>query len=373
MDPQLWHDYCTSVDAADPVPLSLRQWKRLAQDERRIHIDGLQRWISQLFIETEEMKGVTDAIANTLRRNKDSPPGAKEIFALSGPNAVGKSTFMMRWGRERYLQMITGAATDERGRPVMKLDDDCEADLCPVTWTHIPAKAAVKVVNQLILGCYGLPGDGDVGQLTTNAVRAARRHGTQILIFDDVHLLYTDWKGGRFVLDHIKHINTELGYTGTTLVLVGANIEDSVLVRDPQIAGRLTMKPLAPYQAHTIDERRAWQGVVRQLEERVLPHLPAGEPGMLFLELAGELWLRTQGFLGDLKTLVGEAVVAASEDGTHRILREHLNRIELCARAEGTRRELAQSRRRSERTTRTAPDDGDSAPDAQSAVSQTPQ
>ena len=94
---------------------------------------------------------------------------------------------------------------------------------------------------------------------------------------------------------------------------------------------------------------------------------------MLFLELAGELWLRTQGFLGDLKTLVGEAVVAASEDGTHRILREHLNRIELCARAEGTRRELAQPRRRRERATRPTPGEWGSAPDGQSAVSQTPQ
>jgi hypothetical protein len=37
------------------------------------------------------------------------------------------------------------------------------------------------------------------------------------------------------------------------------------------------------------------QGIVRQLEKRVLAHLPAGKRGMLFTQLDGELWLRKQG------------------------------------------------------------------------------
>jgi hypothetical protein len=240
----------------------------------------------------------------------------------------------MRWARERYRELIDGADTDSRGRPVMHPSEDVEVDLCPVVLTLIPAKAVVKSVNQEILACYGLPGEGDTVQLTSNAISAARRHGTQIIVFDDLHMLYTDWRGGRFVLDHIKNINTELGYTGTTFVLVGADIENSALVNDPQIAGRLTLKTLTPYPAETVDERRTWQRVVLQLEELVLPHLPAGNRGMLYRDLAGELWLRTQGFVGDLKTLVGEALAAANEDGSHRILARHLEAVALTKRAE---------------------------------------
>lgn len=328
------------------MKLSHKQWKRLSANARQTHIDGLRAWIGQLFLETDESRSVDATMATTLRRNKMSPPGAKEIFALSGPNAVGKSTFMMRWARDRYLQLVDGAERDGRGRPVVRIGDGIEADLCPVVWTHIPAKAAIKAVNQQILSCYGLPGEGDAGRLTTNAINAARRHGTQILIFDDIHLLYTDWKGGRFVLDHIKHINTELGLTGTTLMLVGANIEGSELVSDPQIAGRLTMRSLYPCRATTLDERRMWQRILRQLEIVVLPHLPAGKPGMLFTELAGQLWLRTQGFLGDLTTLVGEALVAASDDGTHRILRRHLDAVTLTKRSDDAYHDVVNRRER---------------------------
>ncbi|MDV3131367.1 TniB family NTP-binding protein [Mycobacterium sp. 29Ha] len=298
-------------------------------------------------METDEVRGIRAALAKTIRRNKNSPPGAKEFFALSGPNYVGKSTFIMRWARERYRKLIEGADTDSRGRPVMHPNEDVEVDLCPVVLTLIPAKAVVKSVNQEILACYGLPGDGDTVQLTSNAINAARRHGTQIIIFDDLHMLYTDWRGGRFVLDHIKNINTELGYTGTTFVLVGANIENSALVNDPQIAGRLTLRTLTPYPAGTVDERRTWQRVLMQLEELVLPHLPAGKRGMLYRDLAGELWLRTQGFVGDLKTLVGEALEAANQDGSHRILARHLEAATLTKRAEDEyREEIAERRRR---------------------------
>lgn len=309
-------------------------------------------------------------MAKTLRRNGFSPPGAKEIFALSGPNYVGKSTFMQRWARERHNELTRAAATDCRGRPVFNPTEDTEVDLCPVVWALIGSKATPKGVNQRILESFGLPGDDEVGVLTTRAVNAVRRHRTQIVIFDDVHLLYTDWKGGRFVLDHIKNINTELGYTNATVMLVGANIENSSLIEDPQIAGRLTVSTLYPYGVSTFNDRRDWQRVVRQLEERVLPHLSAGVSGMLFTELAGELWLRTQGFVGDLKTLVGEALIAAIEDETGRIVLEHLNGVELTKRAEDARRDVARPRQKNVRTKHEVANKASSATDDDAGFSQ---
>jgi hypothetical protein len=73
---------------------------------------------------------------------------------------------------------------------------------------------------------------------------------------------------------------------------------------------------------------------VRELEDKVLPHLPNGKRGMLFMQLAGELHYRTQGFLGDLTELVADATLAAVADGSYAIAPRHLDGVVLAERAE---------------------------------------
>ena len=149
---------------------------------------------------------------------------------------------MMRWGRAQYRTWTSGAHVDHRGRPVTPPADGYDADLCPIVWINLPAGATSSGVDRQILNFFGLPWEGAVAEFTNRAIRAARRHQAQVLIVDDAHLLKTDCKSGRVALDHIKHLNTELGYIDTTLVVVGANLEDGDLVNDPQIAGRLKMQ-----------------------------------------------------------------------------------------------------------------------------------
>lgn len=350
MDAQGWHDYCTSPAIEEPAPLAKAQWKALKPNARSAHINRLRPWLEHLYIETTELTEITDAVSRTVLRNAQSPPGAKRIFALTGPNLIGKSTLMMRWARSQYTQWTASAERDERGRPVYFPTDDSEADLCPVAWIQVPAQANINTVNTQMLDFYGLPTVGRTRDLTARAIRAAQQHRTRVLIFDDVHLLYTDWKGGRFVLDHLKHINTELGLTGATLILVGANLSGSDLVSDPQIAGRLTLSEIPKYEIDTVSNQQSWQRIVRQLEGHVLRHLTMGEPGMLFLQLAGELWFRTQGYLGDVTDLVSQATTAAINDGSHRILRRHLNSVELSVRAETDRRQEELAQRQAHRT-----------------------
>ena len=155
---------------------------------------------------------------------------------------------------------------------------------------------------------------------------------------DDVQLLKTHLRKGREVLDHVKHINTELGENGASLVLIGANLAGGDLVTDPQVAGRLKLMNFPQYDIDNVDQRRSWQRILRDIESHLLPHLPAGKQGMLFTDLAGELWFRTQGFLGDLMELIREATLAATDDGTHKVLRRHLDAVVLSERAETERR-----------------------------------
>lgn len=346
MDSQLWHEYCTAEAAQEPPPLTVRQWNTMPDQRREAHIAELSCWLANVFVQTDELSTIDAAMSKTVRINAYSRPGAKRLPALTGQNFVGKSTLMMRWARNRYNEWTAGADCDERGRPVIYPARGCEADLCPVVWIDLPSAATIKDVDSAILAFFNLPSDGVKREVSRSAVSAVRRHQTRVVVIDDVHLLKTNWKGGRDVLDHVKHLNTEFGQVGVTLILVGANLDGGDLVNDPQIAARLRLRRFSPYPIDSIAERRTWQAIVYQLEKQVLPHLPRGKPEMLFTKLAGELWHRTQGYLGDLTELVGSAAVAAIEDGTFKILPKHVDSVELSERAETERQQEQVPRRR---------------------------
>lgn len=362
MDSQEWHDNCVKELPHEPSRQSSKQLNAMSDQARHAYIEQLEAWLARLYLPTAAFTEIEHALDRTVQDNMLEGPGAKQIVVLTGPNYVGKSTFMLRWAQRRYLEWTQNAPQDRRGRPVHYPSDGVEADLCPVIWIDLGSAAKVNDVTTELLNGFNLASTGLTRDLTHRAMHGLRLHRTQIIVMDDAHLLKTDSKSGRDVLDHIKSINTKLGQVSSaTLVLVGANLANGDLVNDPQIACRLTEFSVAPYGVDTEEEQAEWQRVVRDLERLVLPHLPAGRPGMLFLKLAGELWFRTQGYVGDLRKLVSRATVAAIADGSYRISGEHLKAITLSKRAihetaaEAERRRTessAQTRRRRRQSAR---------------------
>ena len=278
MDAQLWHDYCVAVPPEEPPALTRPQWKNLSDEQRDAHIDRLNLWLNHLYVDTEELTAITTTINKTVKNNIRRPPGARELIGLTGPNLIGKSTLMMRWGRTQYRDWTAGVGVDRRGRPVTVTSEGFEVDFCPVVWINLPGGATSADVDREILGFFALEDVGRVKSFTKRAITAAYRHGTLVLIVDDAHLLKTDWKGGRVVLDHVKHLNTELGYIDVTLIVVGADLEHGALVHDPQIAGRLKLKTVTPYKATTADQKRAWQRIVPRSRTRSFPTCPPANP-----------------------------------------------------------------------------------------------
>src|SRR6185312_9359168 len=205
------------------------------------HIDRLSRWLANLFVATIGADAIYRKMTKTVQANAYSPPGAKRLPALSGMNYVGKSTMMMRWARDRYLEWTADAEKDDDGHPIFRPASGCEADLYPIVWIDLRAAALIKDVVGEILDFFNLPSDGDTRHVSEAAISAIRRHRTRVVVIDDVHLLKTNWKGGRDVLDYVKHFNTRLGKLGVSLVLIGANLEGSDLATDPQIASRLRL------------------------------------------------------------------------------------------------------------------------------------
>ena len=335
MDAEHWHTWCTTPQVEEPPALTAQQWRRLASAEHESHVESIRKWLLQIYVETEELAAVGRRLAAIVDDNACTPPGAKTIVAVTGPYLIGKSTFMMRWGRDQYTRWIRDAEVDVRGRPIIHLNEHCEADLYPILWTDLPDRARNSTVDRETLHFCGLPPGVNNDAISISANDAVTRHRTRVMVLDDVHFLWLQWSGGRQVLDHIKHINTSLGQDNATLILVGANLEDTELVHDPQIAGRLELFRIAPYdEVDDVAQQLAWQRAVKQIEDLVLPHLPAGKPGMLYTQLAGELWYRSGGYLGYMAKLVVQATLAATRDGTHRILRKHVDAIELSVGAE---------------------------------------
>jgi hypothetical protein len=336
----MWHAYCITADPVEPEPLTQRQWKRLSDRELAARIDEIDRWLARFFVHTCELDRCDGWLTKLVCDNANAPPGAKEIAALDGVNLAGKSTFLMRWARERYLRWIEDSETDDSGRPVRFPAPGTVADVCPVIWTNLqsPRKetsSKQKSLDSGILKYFALPYEGVGRDLTYRAVDALRRHGAKVVIIDDIHFLETSpARDAQVVLDHIKHMNTQIGDLGGTLIVAGAKLRDGEFATDPQIRGRLQTRTVRTYETNDLDDIREWQVIVRDFEVALLPHLPAGKPGMLFETLLGELAYRTQGYIGDLRTLVRKAALAAVRDGSHVIRRKHLDAVTLNDRAE---------------------------------------
>jgi hypothetical protein len=340
VDSRRWHDWCTSAAPVEPSPLTVKQWNALDGDTRRSQITQLKRWLHQYYFDTAQFDYVTERLNRILDRNADTPSGAKEIPVITGPNTIGKSAFVKDWARQRYLEWTEHADVGAGGYPVWYPTPDVECDFCPVVFINLQDDAQAKALDSQVLGFFGLPSDATAHDTTRSTIKAVVRHRAQMVVIDDVNLLKTEWRGARRVLDHIKLLNTELGERNTSLVLVGANLIGGGLLSDPQIEGRSQTILVAQYEIDEPDEQRAWQRVIRDIEKRLLPHLPAGSSGMLYRDLAGELWFRTQGYFQDLKQLICEATLAATNDGTHIILQDHLDAVTLSDRAEARRQEM---------------------------------
>ncbi|MFL0579534.1 TniB family NTP-binding protein [Dietzia sp. 179-F 9C3 NHS] len=295
----------------------------------------MSQWYRWNFLMTSDRESISAQLSEVVTANFDSPPGAKTFASITGPNGTGKSSLVRKWAKDRYLQWTADYATsgpDET--PVWFPDAQTECDVVPVCWVNLPSAARVKDLNAVVLEFLELPGEGVARLQTGRMLRACERHRVRLLIIDDAHLLKSGQRIGREVLDHVKVLNTELGELGASIVLVGADLEGGELLTDPQIAARLKTHALGPMAAGTDAERLQWQMLLAEQELLLAPHLPQSEPGDLHDQLAGLLWARTQGYLGDLRDLLAEGAGSAIADGSGAITRAHIESVRLSARAE---------------------------------------
>lgn len=350
MDSYTWHATCTRPDPPEPAHHTAASWGRMTSQKRARTIAALRQWMNGLYVETAETRAVADRLTEIVEENSETGPGAKVIASVTGANTLGKSTAVRRWATQKYMEWTSDVPICPGQLPTWNPQPRIDADLCPVVWLNLQSAAMVKGFNSQILDFFGLPATGAAHRMSTLAVRALARHGARVVVIDDVHLLRTNWKGGREVLDHVKYMNTELGEFNASLILVGTDLKSSAIMDDAQIAGRLQPMDLIPYGIGTSEEQHAWQRLLHRLEGHLLPHLPRAREGLFTSQLAGPVWKRCQGYVGDATRLLRSATLAAIADGTHTITPIHLKEVRLSDRAHAAEVEIDRRRRRNSRS-----------------------
>lgn len=225
-------------------------------------------------------------------------------------------------------------------RPTWAPSPAVTADWIPQVYITLRAASKIRDVLAALLLTMGYPSEGLVRVTTTRVVYAFKQHGVRLLLIDDSHFLEVSNKDSRDMLDFLKYLNTELGELGGTMILIGADLHESPIYLDPQINARLERFTLSPYGFDTPGKQREWQRFLRDAEDLLLPYLDSAPEGVFSQALAGHIWRRTQGYVGDTALLLTEALTAAFDDGSNTITTDHLDAVALSARATAREVEL---------------------------------
>jgi len=78
MNSSMWHEYCVAADPVEPEPLTLRQWRSLADSERNARARQLSRWLARMYLRTPELDKIDAWLTGLVNDNNDGSLGAKQ-------------------------------------------------------------------------------------------------------------------------------------------------------------------------------------------------------------------------------------------------------------------------------------------------------
>ncbi len=342
MDATLWHQLATAArPLLPPCPEGLRSKDPAL---REAAIDQLENGLPAAVLPHHAAAVLRQRLDSLVRTNSVRPAGSKTIGGVTAPFGAGKSTCVTNWAYAFYRNGI--AAVADPVYPQWEPEAGLTARLVPVVYLSLISAAGRKELNAQILTFLGYPGEGTTRVTTGRVATALRRHGVQVLIVDDVHMLRLTEKSSREVLDSLKTLNAELGFVHGTVLLVGPTPESSPVFDDPQIRARLRLFDIDPFEITSVDGRREWQEFLKDCERLLAKYLPNITPGVLSSQQSTFIWFRCQGFIGDAATLLSGALVSALRRGGRSITREDLIGVPLSARADDAQAEIERRGRR---------------------------
>lgn len=350
-----WRTFAEAPTPTAPRRLRPKQLNALSPGERE-HYDDLRRTFHASFlVRTPQVSEVHSHLWDLLDANMQGTDRVKGAAVVDAPPALGKSTTVNAFGREFHQQQIR-----KHGQYL----DDGQTMHIPVCRVGFTGNMTTRGLNEMILGFYAHPAAGATrgGHLRNRNLAAAaadcvQRHGTRLLIIDDVHFLKMHTNDGIEVANELKWLANEYP---ATFLFTGVDLRNTGLLAEgfhgrrtamAQTARRWTLLTMEPFSTADQTAERTWRALLATIETKLV--LSEANDGML-QELTDYLFERSTGMIGSLFELVTRGCARAIRTGEERITRDLLDLIRVDEAAEERRRSIAREteQRRSRPRTR---------------------
>lgn len=346
-----WRDFAETAPLPRPDSLSRAELARLGDAAREEHNERRRRFHASVLIRTPQVEHVHAQLWDLLDANLQGVDRVKGAAVIDAPPALGKSTTANTFGRDFHQQQIRRFGTHL---------DEGQALHLPVCRVGFAGRMTTRGLNEMILNFYAHPARNATPRSLRNrniaaaAADCVTRHGTRLLIIDDIHFLKLHTNDGIAVANELKWLANEYP---ATFLFTGVNLQDSGLLSEglhgrhaamAQTARRWTLLTMHPFTLANHADDRTWKTLLATIETKLL--LADARPGMLVAQ-ADYLFERSTGMIGSLFELLMRGAARAMRTGTERLTRDLLDGIRIDQAAEERRtltaHELSRRRNRS--------------------------
>lgn len=293
-------DRIVDAETGAPAPLTRKQFDRLDEAAQEAYDDARIDWFSSgLYVQNPAQRALVRT-GRSLVRMRDPHTVGERGIVLTGPANIGKTTSLMRLTKDAE---DLAAKRNPRYR---------EQGTVPVAYIEMAPKASPKSIASSVLNFYGIPhnfGYATQHELTTQAIKALRRHHTQVLIIDEVQMLKLQGKIGD---DAINSLKTFMNDSGAICVFTGVDLTRGLASRAAeQIMARCRVIEMQPLTGTDDRTRGNWAAIVGAFSSAM--NLLDAEPDHLAPHRDMLLGL-SNGKIGDLRAILGLAMCEAIEE-----------------------------------------------------------
>lgn len=333
-----WREFAEAPALEQPERLSAAQIHALSDDAREEYEFRRAAYHSSFLVKTPQNERLNVRLWDLVEANQQGPDRVKGAAVIDAPPGLGKSTAINAFGRAFHRKQIARHGQD--------LDEE-QTQHIPVCRVGFTGNMTTRALNESILNFYNHPAAGVTKSryirnrnMAALAAESVRRHGTRLIIVDDVHFLKIHTNEGIAVANELKWLANEYP---ATFLFTGVNMTSTGLLSESkasdkmamsQTARRWTLLGLPPFEPPVEDARMPWISLLGSIEHRLVL---ANAPERMLREQADYLWVRSTGMIGSLFELIIRASARAIRTGEETLSRELLDDIEIDAAAEAAR------------------------------------
>jgi len=299
----------TATNPVVPELLDQRRWTSLGESERFAYDELRLDYHTGLgSVATSTLRHVVHSGRRLVLLNRHAI-SARRGLIVSGPAGTGKTTAITTFGKTH--QVIDGQRHPGAGQRI------------PVIYITVPPAATPRMVAAEFARFLDLPvtARGNITDIIEAVCGVAVDARVSLVCVDEVHNISLTTRAGAEVSDTLKYFSERIP---ATFVYAGIDVERAGLftgTRGQQIAGRFCL-----ITSHPFPRNGEWDGVVATLEDALRLH--RHRPGSL-TALSAYLHQRTGGMIGSLSHLIRGAAIEAICDGTEKITKPLLEKIDL--------------------------------------------